>query len=132
MPDRTSYLLHTIDLPGLVIENDITPGAVQTTVSKTLSGRQVIWEQGSNGGAAFDLVGGVDFGWLQRSDLAALKGLANVVGATYTLTGIDNSTMTVRFRNEDTPAIEAAPVVPRPNQQADDYYNNVRIKLMEV
>jgi len=126
------YTLHTTALPGLVLENDVAPGAVQATVSATLSGRKVIWEQPSNGGGSLDLVGGSDFGWLTRSALAALAALANVVGATYTLTAPDATTRTVRFRNEDGPAIESTPLVARPNQAATDYYNNVKIKLMEV
>lgn len=126
------YTLHTTALPGLVLENDVAPGAVRATVAETLSGRKVIWEQPLNGGGSFDLVGGSDFGWLPRSVLAALAALANVVGATYTLTAPDASTRTVRFRHEDGPAVEATPLVPRPNQGAGDYYNNVTIKLMEV
>ncbi len=126
------YTLNTTALPGLVRENDISPGAVRATVAETLSGRTVIWEEPVNGGSSFDLIGGADYGWLTRADLAALAALASVVGAHYTLTLPDNSTKQVRFRNENAPAVEGTPAVARPNQAATDYYTNVRIKLMEV
>lgn len=126
------YTLNSVSLPGLVIENDVAPAAVRAEVSQTLSGRTVIWEQVSHGAAAFDLIGGSDTGWLTRSDLATLQGNANVAGATYTLVPPTGSNLTVRFRNEDAPAIEATPLVGRPNQASTDYYNNIRIKLMVV
>ncbi len=130
MPDY--YTLNTTALPGLVLKNDVSPGAIRATATETLSGRTVVWEEPRNGGTIIDLVGGSDFGWLTRADLAALSALASVVGAKYTLTYPDATTKQVRFRNEDAPAIEASPLVARPNQAATDYYNNVIIKLMEA
>lgn len=129
----SDMLLATIALPGLVVESDIAPTAVRAETTKTLSGRLVIWETTEHGGKNIDLSGGTDYGWLTRADLIALQALASVAGATYTLTLADDAgTITVRFRNEDQPAIEASPLVPRPNPADTDYYNNTRIKLMEV
>lgn len=126
-----NMFLNTIELPGLVIANDMTGTAIRATASKTLSGRSVVWEEQTTGGRTLDLVGGSDYGWLIRDDLQALNALANTTGATVTLTLADSSTITVRFRHEDT-AIEATPLVARPNPEATDYYNNVIIRLMEV
>ena len=123
--------LNGIELPGLVIPGDIRPGAVRAVVSETISGGKVVWEQPVASGGSIDLVGGSDYGWLTRGTLQTLAGLANVVGASYTLTLADGSTKTVRFRNEDT-AIEAEPIVPRPNPASTDQYNNITIRLMEV
>lgn len=126
-----NMFLNAIELPGLVIANDMTGTAIRATASKTLSGRSVVWEEQTTGGRTLDLVGGSDYGWLTRADLQALNALANTTGATVTLTLADSSTITVRFRHEDT-AIEATPLVARPNPEATDYYNNVIIRLMEV
>jgi len=126
-----NMFLNTIELPGLVIANDMTGTSIRATASKTLSGRAVVWEETTTGGRTLDLVGASDYGWLTRADLQALNALAATAGATVTLTLADASTITVRFRHEDT-AIEATPLVARPNPEAADYYNNVTIRLMEV
>ena len=128
----SEMILNGVTLTGLVIESDVAPVGVRATVEKTLSGRAVIWECAEHGGRNIDLVGGSDYGWLLRSALVSLQSMAAVPGATYTLTLSDASTKTVRFRNEDKPAIEAAPIIPRPNPEGTDYYNNIKIKLMEV
>lgn len=123
--------LHGIELPGLVIDKDISAGALRTTVTETVDGGKVIWEEPISGGSSFDLMGGADFGWLSRGALLSLVALANVAASSYTLTLSDASTKTVRFRTEDG-AIEATPLVSRPNPAATDFYNNVIIRLMEV
>lgn len=128
----SDMILNGIILSGLVISDDISSGAVRAEVGETLSGRKVIWEQTSNGGRSLDLVGGSDFGWLTRADLLELSAMASVVGASYALTLSSGSTMTVRFRNEDAPAVSGQPIVARPNQAEGDEYNDVIIKVMEV
>jgi hypothetical protein len=40
--------------------------------------------------------------------------------------------LSVRFRNEDQPVIEAEPVQPVVDDDDPDWYNNVRIKLMRL
>jgi len=134
--------LETIALPGLVIDTDMSPVGVRSEVTNTLAGGVVIWEQASAAGRSFNLIGGADYGWMQRSALLALRSLASVPGQTYTLTfvaadpeaepPVEAVTMTVRFRNEDAPAIEARPIVARPFPEASDWYNEITIKLMEV
>lgn len=129
----SDMLLANIALPGLVIESDIAPVGVRAETTKTLSGRLVIWESAEHGGRNIDLVGGSDYGWLMRTDLVALQALAAIPRATYTLVLADGAgDLSVRFRNEDAPAIEATPIIPRPNPADTDWYNNIRIKLMEV
>lgn len=123
--------LESIDLPGLVMANDVSHTGIRSDVAKTLAGGVVIWETAEPAGRSIDLLGGEDFGWLERSDLQSLQALASVPGASYTLTTADD-VLTVRFRNESAPAIEATPIVARPNQEPGDWYNRITIKLMEV
>jgi hypothetical protein len=132
MPDPvTTITLHATELPGLVVADDCSHTGIRSTVAKTLNGGLVIWERPELAGREIDLVGGDDFGWLARSALKTLQGLASIAGATYILVTPEES-ITVRFRNETPPAIEATPIVSRPNQADTDYYKNVKIKLMEV
>ncbi|MGE0919424.1 hypothetical protein [Trichlorobacter lovleyi] len=126
-----NIFLNAIELPGLVVDGDISAGAIRTTVTKTLAGGVAIWEEPVSGGSPIDLKGGPDFGWLTRGVLLSLVALANVAGTTATLTLSDGTTKTVRFRNNDG-SIEATPLVERPNPEDTDYYNNVIIRLMEV
>jgi hypothetical protein len=124
-----STTLNGYDISGLIMENDITPIGVRSTVEKTLSGALVIWEQAEQAGRSFDLVGGSDFGWLTRATLLNLRSIASVPGATYTLI-MEGITSTVRFRNEDAPAVTATPIIGRPNPDGADWYSDVVVKLM--
>lgn len=126
-----STTLNGYTISGLIINGDIPPLGVRATVDKTLSGGLVIWEAPEQAGRSFDLEGGSDFGWLTRSVLLSLRTIASVPNATYTLVH-EGVTSTVRFRNEDAPAVSADPIVARPNPATTDYYCNVRIKLMGV
>lgn len=127
----TSISIESINLPGLVLADDVSHTGIRSDVAKTLAGGLVIWETQEPSGRVIDLVGGDDYGWLERSVLQSLQALASVPGATYTLTTLAE-VITVRFRNENPPAIEATPIIERPNPAAGDWYNKISIKLMEV
>lgn len=122
--------LDGIELPDLVIEGEFEQTAVESMVDISLGGAPIIWEQ-SIGGRQINLAGTSDEAWIKRSVLLLLQSLANVPGASYVLS-YEGVEVMVRFRNEDKPAISAVPVVTRPNQEDDDYYRDVLIKLMEI
>lgn len=90
----------------------------------------LIFEQ-SEGPQPFDLVGFSNRGVLKKSQLDALKALADVVDSEITLV-YNGVSQTVRFRHWDTPVLEADPLGGREVMTDNDYYQNVRIKLMEV
>jgi len=120
-----------IELPDLIIEDELSWTGVESKKEMTLAGVPVIWEQ-SYVGKSINLVGGeTDADWITRETLIALQTLASTPKATYTLVHEGTST-TVRFRNENPPAIEATPIVPRARQVLPEYYTKIRIKLMEV
>lgn len=121
--------LDTIDLPDLVFESEFDTG-MRSVVETALDGTPNIWEQ-SIPGRKIDLVGDAGTAWMQRHVLRSLFDLASVPCAYYTLS-YEGAEYTVRFRNEEFPAIEATPLIPRPNAGGDDYYINIRIKLMEI
>ena len=77
------------------------------------------------------LEGNVGFAPLTRSQVDAVRALAAVVGATYTLQLCDDREFTVMFRRDDGPAIEAEPlkhIVPA--EPGDLYFATIR--LIEV
>ncbi|MGD8388654.1 MAG: hypothetical protein PVG49_16025 [Desulfobacteraceae bacterium] len=117
-----------IGLPDLTIENEFGWTGVEAAVDRSVGRVPIIWEREISG-QALDLVGTADTAWITRATLKALRALAAVLRATYTL-NYEGTEYTVRFRNEDGEAIYAEPRVPRPNHEDTDYYRNVRIRLM--
>jgi hypothetical protein len=103
---------------------------VRSQVELTLGGRPIVWED-SVASKEFSLVGTVDTGWIDRSTLVSLHALAEVPNATYEL-NYEGTVSTVRFRNEEPYCINAFPIIPRPNPDSTDWYNQVEIRLMEV
>ena len=123
--------LDTIDLSDLILENEIGVVTIQSEAETSLGGTPIVWEQALIG-ASIDLISpNTNSGWVSRTDLLAIKALANVPNTTYTLV-YESDTITVRFRNEDPPVVEHSPIIERPNQDGTDWHTNVRIKLMKV
>lgn len=127
----TDITLNGIALSGLTVANEFEATGVRSEVARTLAGGLVIWETFEPIGKNIDLVGESDSGWLTRSTIKSLLAQASVPGATYSLVLADR-TATVRFRNEEPPAIECTPIVARQNHADTDYYYQITIKLMEV
>jgi len=125
-----AIILDTINLPDLVIDSELGNSSVDADVLLSLGGKPMVFER-LVGGKYIDLVGFSDQAWIDRQTLVSLRALAAVPYSTYVLT-YEGVTKTVRFRNEEQPVIEASPLLPRPNQAGTDWYNNVRIKLMEI
>lgn len=124
-----SISLGGITLPDLEWEKDAVWSGVRASVVYTLGGVPVVWEQ-SVQGRPIDLIGADDYGWIDRATLLQVTALASIPNTSYTLV-FEGVSYTVRFRNEEG-AIEAEPIIPRSNHASGDYYNNVRIRLMEV
>lgn len=117
-----------ITLPDLVWEEELAWTGVEERVEYTLGGQVLVWEQ-AVGGRPITLTGGSDWGWITRGTLKSLRALAAAANAEYTL-NYEGSLYTVRFIKSG--ALEASPLVPRPNAADTDYYNNVRINLMMI
>lgn len=123
--------IDTITLPNAIIENEFSFTGVRSAVDLTLGGTPIVWEQGYTG-RIFDLISGeTDADWVTRETLLSLQALAGVADATYIL-NYEGTSMTVRFRNEDPPVIIAKAVVGRSRKIDYEYYNELRIKLMEI
>lgn len=122
--------LSGLALPDLLWSDRYSFTGVDSQVSKTLTGRTIVWEQETQG-RPITLIGGEDFAWILKEDLDALFEMSKVPNATYEL-NYENETYLVRFRNEEQPAIEATQIISRPNEDHEDNYKNLVIKLMEV
>jgi hypothetical protein len=131
--------LDGIQLPDMLLDPDpdLVP-RIRSSTEFSLGLRPLVWEGSMNGGRAFDLVALPDQGWgptgtsegLTRANLEAIWAKSDTPGWSGILT-YETRTFRVRFRHEESPAIEVEPIVPRPNQASGDYYYG-RIKLMEV
>ncbi len=124
-----SVTLEGIDLGDLIISNEMNRLFVETKTSRTLGGTELSWSQNTNYNK-LDLVGGSNFGWITRGTMLQLKTMASIPNSNYIL-NYEGTEMLVRFRTEDNP-VSASPIIPRPNQEEMDYYNNVVLKFMEV
>lgn len=119
-----------VSLPDLVLSGEFRFGnsGVQSVMNVSRDGTPLVFEQ-SSGYKNAELLGAADAGWITHGTLMSLNSLAAVPNATYTLS-YEGNTYTIRFRNWDQPVIEADPLVPRPNPENTDWYNNVQIKLL--
>lgn len=122
--------LDGIVLPGVLIDGEFSRPTVKSVVEYSLGGTPIVWEQQLMA-KPLTLVGGPDFGWIQRSTLLALYSIANVPGSVYSLV-YNGSEYKVRFMNEAPPVISAEPIVGRVNSDGLDYYHSLVIKLMEL
>ena len=120
-----------ISLPDLTLSDEFSSPPVAAVVERSIINTPVVFEAEAASGRPITLIGGTDTAWITRTVLQSLYALASVPGATYAL-NYEGTEYTVRFRNEDPPAISAEPRIPRPNAAGTDYYRNVTIKLMEV
>lgn len=127
-----SILLNGMDLTGLRIASAWDcETAVPTTIAETaLDGSDVVWE-GPAGPERITLAGGEAYGWITRTTLDRLAAMAAAPGGVYILT-IDGRALSVRFRNDDPPALSATPVEPASITGPDDPFRNVRISLVAV
>jgi len=122
--------LDSITLPDVLRYEEFGDSSVRADVRMSLGGAPIVFEQ-AVGGKYIDLVGTADQAFITRSVLMSLRALARIPYAEYTLT-YESDVYTVRFRSEEQPVIEAEALVDRPNHDSTDWYNNVRIKLMEI
>lgn len=123
-------ILNGTEMPDLIIEDEFGWTGVAGSADKTIMGGTII-NEGPVSNKPIDLVGSTDTAWMTRAQLISIRDLAAIVHGIFTLS-YEGVVRRVRFRSEDAPVISAQPLIPRPNQETADYYNEVRIKLMEV
>ncbi len=122
--------IESLILPDLVWTDKYVETGVETKTERTLTGRQLIWEQ-SVYGRPMTLEGSENSGWILKSNLDLLFAMGQIPNSYYELS-FESEIFTVRFRNEEKPCIDAKPIVGRPNQADGDYFSNLIIKLMII
>lgn len=123
--------LGIIELSGLIWVDEFDWTGIVSEVSAAVNGNLVVQEAAVTSGRPVTLKGGVDYGWLTRSDLLALQALAGVPEATYTLT-YGGTEHTVRWRHEEGQVIEATPVIDYEAADHGDDYHQITLKLITV
>lgn len=108
---------------------------VGQTVSVSVTGALVIQASAQQAGRRMTLQGrmegNVGFAAITRAQVEALRSLAAVPDATYTVSLGDGRTFTARFRRDDGPAVEASPmkhIVPPVDE--DLYFPTIRLLLV--
>lgn len=128
----------TLTLGGIALDpNLIWPERRQSqrvamSVQRTLGGGAVIRQTARQSGLPITLQSGPDHGFLKTPAVEALKIMADVAGATYTLEvadGTDTEEYLVSFRSNERPAFEAVPLVQRLFPKPGDFFR-VTIKLL--
>jgi len=83
--------------------------AVAQTFKRTLGGASVILHQALSKGRSITLTATQKQGWLNKTQVLAIKALAEQAGAVFTLT-IGVETFSVMFRNHEPPSFIAEPM----------------------
>lgn len=119
-----------IVLPELVLSGNFRFGnsGVRSAFNEARDGTPLIFEQSAQYKNA-DLIGEATAGWITYETLLSLQSIASTSNASYTLS-YEGTEYTAYFRNWEQPVIEADPLVPRPNPENGDFFNNVIIKLI--
>lgn len=97
---------------------------------RTLGGNIQVYSQQLNKGQPITLLATTDQGWLTSQQVQDMQALADVAGATYTLT-IGSNSFSVMFRHEDAPAFSAAQL-DQIGAQAPAGYYTATIKFLTV
>ena len=130
-----SIYLNNIQLPNglrFSVEFDWTPVTQATAYS--LTGALIVEQAEKQAGRPITLVGGKDFAWLTRTEVAALKALLDA-GEEMTLTLHDNRTFTVLPAGDEPLTVRALPVVKDSgpaNPSSGARYILETLKLIEV
>lgn len=131
----------TISLGGITLNPDMvwreqfTSQTVAQSVRRTLGGVPVIFSGNLQKGApitlsATEVNGGPVAGLLKKSVVDSIMALAEVAGATYTLT-YNGTSYTVMFRHDDPPAVDMEPMKKKQSYVDDDFFRG-DIKLLTV
>ncbi|MBF0602134.1 MAG: hypothetical protein HQL07_00405 [Nitrospirae bacterium] len=98
---------------------------VAQETGRTLGGNLMVWHSPMTGGRPIDLAAEGEVCWLSTDHVSALYAMSTQPGAVFDLEW-DGETFQVMFRHQDSPAMEANPILPH-----SGWYNG-SIKLMQV
>ena len=108
---------------------------VAQSVNRTVGGRAIIFATPLRAGRKITLESTQDSGWIDKTTVDILMGMAAIVGATFLLeVGDDTATLetyNVIFRHNEPPALDINPHVPRPAHEATDTLFG-KIKLLTI
>lgn len=114
----------------MIWEDEDSYSGVASSFQRTLAGNIVVRDQTLNLGRPITLIAQQDQGWLTKTQVDAIRALANVAGAEYSLV-IESQSFQVKFRHHEDPAFIADALIKRNNPSPNDYYT-CTIKLMTV
>ena len=123
-------LIDALELPkDLVWADEFDFDAVAQEQTRTEGGQIIVEETALTAGQPITLRGSERTTWMTRTDLIALRALANAANTTYTLTLHDGRTFDVVFAK---PAIESNPLIDYSHPLPDDQYVLTAVRLLTV
>ncbi len=126
-----SIQLDSVILPtGLIWSDEHVAQSVAQSARRALDGSLVVTYASLQKGREITLESREDSGWLAKTQVDALRLLADSPGGVYTLT-LRAIAYQVMFRHHTPPAFEAVPLFPFVNPQPGDRYLAV-IRLITV
>jgi len=123
-----SIILEGVDITGLVLE-EVSFNLIESISEKSISNSIVFFEM-ERKFKKFNLVGGENFGWLSKSVFETLNDMANTLGSFYTL-DFEGDIKLVRFRTDEELPVFGDQIIKRTNENPEDFYNNVVLKLIQ-
>lgn len=127
--------LGAVTLPqGLVWSDEFDWTPLAQTTEYSLTGALIVEQAEKQAGRPITLIGGIDFAWLTRTNVAALKTLLDA-GTAMTLTLHDNRTFTVLPSGAEPLSVSPLPVVKNSgaaNPSSGAWYVLESISLIEV
>lgn len=127
----------SITLNGITLPPDLnwvdrfSTQPLVSTRRRTLSGDQIIYHQGLVAGQQITLVATQDTGWIQYSVVQSLKSLHDGSPELDFVLSFHGETHQCRFRYDEPPALQLAPLRYRQTYAADDYFIGT-IKLVTI
>lgn len=125
-----NIVLNGLALPAMLWPDEFNAQQVAQTSKRTLAGGIVVFHNQLTAGQSITLESSEKAGWLRRSQVQALKAMADQSGLVMSLS-LRGQSYSVTFRHHEGNAFEAEPVFPYANPTADDYYI-ASIRLMTV
>lgn len=108
---------------------------VAQSVNRTVGGRAIVFATPLKGGRKITFESTQDSGWLSKTTIDTLMGMAASVGASFLLEVGDDTTYVetynVIFRHNEPPALEINPHIPRPSHEPSDTFFG-KIKLLTI
>lgn len=120
--------------PDLLWGDEMQWSPVAQSKERSITGALIVDVVPKLAGRSIELRGGLDWAWIPRADLAALRDAAAVPGARFilSLNGEEHSVIFNHGDSDVAAAVTAEPVVDFCDPEDADYYHSLIVRLLTV